>query len=225
MPPMSQRALLVLGIVYAALCIALGALVNAYFYLALVPLTVARPLLREVGLLAGGDERERVVSYRSSHVAFLVAVSIAGISFVKAMIDDAEPAFEICVVLFVTLLVKFALLVMQVKARRRAGRAVAWVIGGAWLLFVLASHGLSVVSLVEAAPWLAVFAFALVSIRWPRVGGAGIVLVGFATLWFFVLGFRQPIGPRMLVAALIPSPLVLAGVLLLAGGRDWREEE
>jgi hypothetical protein len=224
MQQMKPRVLVVWAIGYAALCVALGVTVSEYFYLALVPLLVARPLLRELGFVADSDERQRQVSYRSSHVAFLVAMSIAGVAFAKAIIDDAEPAFEVCVILFVGLLVKFAGLVLQAKARRIAGMAIAWVIGGAWLLFSLASHGLSVASLMESIPWLAVFACAIASRKWPKVGGAGLVLIGLGTLWFFVLGSAQPVGAKALVAALIPAPLILAGVLVLTGGGDWREE-
>jgi len=224
MQQMKPRVLVVWGIGYAALCVVLGMTVSEYFYLALVPLLVARPLLRELGFLADSDERQRFVSHRSSHVAFLVAMSIAGVAFAKAMIDDTEPAFEISVILFVSLLVKFAGLVLQAKARRIAGMAIAWVIGGAWLLFVLASHGLSVGSLMESLPWIAVFACALAARRWPKVGGAGLALIGLGTLWFFVLGSPLPVGTRALVAALIPAPLILAGVLVLTGGGDWRED-
>lgn len=225
MTPMKPRALLVCAAAYAGLCVALGALVHRDFYLGLVAFAVARPLLREFGLLADRDERQQLLSYRSSHVAFLVVMVIAGIIFVKtALIDNAEPPLEVSFILFVGLLVKFTGLTMQARARRRAGIAIAWVVGGAWLLFTLASHGFSLGSLIEATPWLAVFAFALVARRWPKISGAGLVVIGLGTLYFFVLRVSQPIGPRLLVAALVPLPFILAGALLLAGDRDWREE-
>jgi len=219
------RTLWIGGLFYAGVCVALGALVHRNFYLGLVGLCVARPLFRELGLLADRDERQRLLSYRSSHIAFLTVMLIAGVIFVKTgFVEGGEPPFEVSVILLVGLLVKFAGLMMQSRARKMAGRAIAWVVGVAWLVFVLASHGLSLVSLIEGAPWLAVLAFALVGRRWPKVGGAGLGVIGLGTLYFFVLRSGQPIETRLLLTALIPAPLGLSAALLFAGDRDWREE-
>jgi len=226
MSAMKPRALLVCAVVYAALCVALGVLVDSDYYLGLVVLAVARPLLREVGILADRDERQRAVSHRSSHIAFLAAMLIAGVIFVRtAVIENREPPVEVSVILFVSLFVKFAALVIQARARRAAGLAIAWVIGGAWLLFTLASHGFSVMSLMEAVPWIAIFAAAIVGARRPKVGGWALLAMGLATLYLFVLAAGTTPVQKFIVASLVPLPLILAGGLLLAGDREWREEQ
>lgn len=225
MKPMKPRTLLVCAVAYAALCVALGALVDSDLYLGLVGLAVARPLLREFGLLEDRDERQRAVSYRSSHVAFLVAMLIAGVIFVRTgFIEEREPPVEVSVILFLSLFVKFASLMIQGRARRTAGLAIAWVMGGAWLLFTLASHGLSLTSLVEAVPWVAIFASAIIGVRRPKIGGWALLVIGLATLYVFVLAAGTTAIQKFIVAALVPLPLLLAGGLLLAGDREWREE-
>jgi hypothetical protein len=222
---MKPRAFLICAGLYAALCVALGALVDRNLYLGLVVLAVARPLLREVGLLADRDERQRVVSYRSSHVAFLVAMLIAGVIFVKAgVIDDREPPIEVSLILFLSLFAKFASLMIHGRARRTAGLAIAWVMGAAWLAFTLVAHGLSLMSLIEAVPWIAIFAAAVIGARRPRIGGWALLVIGIATLYVFVLAAGTTAMQKFIVAALVPFPLILAGGLLLAGDREWQEE-
>jgi hypothetical protein len=220
MKPLKPRTLLIVGAVYAAACIALGAAVSKEFYVGLVLLPFGRPILREVGALADRDEWQRLISYRSSHIAFLVAMLIAATVFVKmAFIDGGEPPIAVSVILLVSLLVKFATLEFQGRARRRAALAVAWVVGGAWLLFTLVSHGFSVVSLIEGAPCLLVLASGFVGMRWPKVGGGMLLAVGLGMLYLFVLAAGTTPVQKLLVATLLPIPVMLAGVFLFLGER------
>ena len=107
------------------------------------------------------------------------------------------------------------------RARHFAARLVAYVTGGAWLLFALASHGFSVVSLMEGLPFLAIIAAAFAGRWWPKVGGTIILLGGLAALWFFVLEAGRGIGQQYFVLLLLPLPLILSGILqLLPEGKD-----
>ncbi len=92
MKPLSGKTLLLLHAVYAVGCVLLGIFVHRGFYVALVGLAFMRHLLREVGLVRDLDERQVAVSYRSSHIAFLVAIGIAAAAFINSsLIENEEP--------------------------------------------------------------------------------------------------------------------------------------
>lgn len=224
MRPLSTKTLIIAGVIYAAIVVVLAVIVHQGFYLALIALAFARPLLREVQVLADRDEWLSLVSYRSSHIAFLAAMLIAGLIFMwTGIVNLGEPPYEVSLILLITLFVKFAALQVMGRTRERAGRAIVWVVGGGWLLFVLASHGFSLVSLIEGGPFLALVACALLARRWPRVVGIVVGLIGIGTIVAFVdfpLEYNQLIGPFLL-----SFPLVLAGALLILGDRADREEE
>ena len=59
-----------------------------------------------------------------------------------------------------------------------------FVCGAFWLAFSSVSHGLS----PESAIGLSIIGFTAVGLRWPRVGGALLIVVGVAFLAVFVVG-------------------------------------
>ncbi len=218
MRPLSTRTLIIVLVVFAAVFILLGALVNKMLYLGLIGLALVRPLLREFEALADRDERQTLASYRSSHIAFLVAMFIAGIIVIKTgAIDGGEPQQESLLILLVALFVKFAMLQLHSRSRAFSGRLIAYVIGGAWLIFTLASHGFSPAGLVEGAVWIVVLASAFSGRYWPKVGGSLLVIEGLITLWFFVIASPRGFSQQYFVLLLLPLPLILAGILLLVG--------
>ncbi len=224
MKRLSTRTLIVAGVIYAGILVALGIAVSPVLYLLLIVLAFARPVLREVRLLSDRDEWLTLISYRSSHIAFLAAMLIAGLIFLQTgVVEGREPPYEVSLILFIPLFVKFAALQMLGRSRERAGRRIAWLIGGAWLLFVLASHGFSATTVIEGSPWIAVLGLAYAARRWPRIAGAALVILGIASLIFFV---DFPIEyKRLIVPFLLPLPLILAGVLLVLGDREESHEE
>jgi hypothetical protein len=223
MGPVRTKGLIVAGIAYAAIVVVLGITVHKGFYLALIALAFARPVLREVRLLADRDEWLSLVSYRSSHIAFLAAMLIAGLIFMwTGFIDGVEPPYEVSLILLISLFVKFAALQLMGRTRERAGRAIAWLMGGGWLLFVMASHGFQLVSLIEGGPFLALIACGFLARRWPRIAGIVVGLIGLGTLIAFVdFPLRYD---RLVVPFLLSFPLMLSGALLILGDRDVGEE-
>jgi hypothetical protein len=224
MKPLRTRTLVIAAIVYVGVVVALGITVHEGFYLALIALAFARPVLREVRLLADRDEWLSLVSYRSSHVAFLAAMLIAGLIFMyTGFVKGGEPPYEVSLILLIALLVKFAALQLMGRTRELAGRAIAWVMGGGWLLFVAVSHGFSVVSLIEGGPFLLLIGCALLARRWPRIAGIVIGLTGVGTLIAFV---KFPLEYHALVVPFLLSfPLLLSAALLILGDRAGEEEE
>lgn len=214
----STRTLVVAGIVYAAIVIALAITVHPGFYLALIAIGFARPVLREVRLLKDRDEWLSLISYRSSHMAFLAAVLIAGLIFMwTGIVEGGEPPYEVSLILLISLFVKFAALQLQGRTRERAGRAIAWLMGGGWLLF-LAGYGFSWGTLIGASPFLAVLLCAYLSRRWPRIVGVVIAAIGVGTLIAFV---DFPLEyDRLVVPFLLSFPLLLSGALLILGDRE-----
>jgi hypothetical protein len=224
MRPLSTRTLIIAGVIYAAVVVLLAITVSPRFYLALIAIAFARPLLREVRVLADRDEWLSLVSYRSSHFAFLAAMLIAGLIFMwTGIVEGGEPPYEVSLILLISLFVKFAALQLMGRTRERAGRAIAWLMGGWWLLFVMVSHGFALVSLIEGAPFLVLVACAYLARRWPRIAGIVIGLIGVGTLIAFVDFPLEYDG--LVVPFLLSFPLMLSGALLILGDRGDGEDE
>jgi len=223
MKPLSTKTLIIAGIIYAAVVVLLAITVSPRFYLALIAIAFARPALREVGVLADRDEWLSLVSYRSSHFAFLVAMLIAGLIFLyTGFVEGGEPPYEVSLILLITLFVKFAALQLMGRTRERAGRAIAWLMGGAWLLFAL-GYGFSWGTLIGGSPFIAILICAFLSRRWPRVAGIVIALGGVATLIAFV-DFPLEYHDDLIVPFLLSLPIMLSGALLILGDREDDDE-
>lgn len=221
MRTLGVRTLIIAAVVYAAIVVVLAVAVHRGFYLALIALAFARPLLREVRVLADRDEWQSLVSYRSSHIAFLAAMLIAGLIFMwTGIVEGGEPPYEVSLILLISLFVKFATLQLMGRTRERAGRAIAWLIGAGWVLFA-AAYGPSLGTLIGASPFLAVLVSAYLSTRWPRIAGAVIAVIGVGTLIAFV---DLPLEyDRLVVPFLLSFPLLLSGALLVLGDRSEEE--
>jgi hypothetical protein len=223
MKPLSTRTLIIAGIAYTAIVVVLGITVGPRFYVALIALAFARPVLREVRVLADRDEWLSLVSYRSSHIAFLTAMLIAGLIFMWiSIVEQGEPPYEVSLILLISLFVKFAALQLMGRTRERAGRAIAWIMGGGWMLFV-AGHGFQWVTLIEGAPFIGIMVCAFLSRRWPRIAGIVIALAGVASVIAFVDFPLEYDG--LIVPFLLSFPLMLSGTLLILGDRAEAEEE
>jgi hypothetical protein len=223
MRPVSTKTLIIAGIVYTAIVVVLAIVVSPKLYLALIALAFGRPVLREVGALADRDEWLSLVSYRSSHIAFLTAMLIAGLIFMwTGIVKGGEPPYEVSLILLIALFVKFAALQLMGRTRERAGRAIAWIMGGGWLLFA-AGHGLHLETLIEGGPFIGILVCAFLSRGWPRIAGVVIALGGVASIIAFVdfpLEYK-----RLIVPFLLSFPLLLSGALLILGDRADDEDE
>jgi len=208
------RAIIAGIVAYAIACVLLGIFVNKAFYIPIVAVAFIRPLLREAGLLSDRDEWQVSVSHRSSHIAFLLSMGMAAALFAKALIDETEPAFELSLLFLVPLLVKFAAWQMTSRGRRRCALGLGFAIGGFWLLFSMLSGDFNPQLLVGGLPIVAT----LLALKWERIGGAMLLAMGLFAIYFFGATV-EPVG-----VLLLPTPLILAGVLLLVGGGKDREE-
>lgn len=225
MRPLSGRILMLAFMIYTVACVALGIWVHRGFYVALVALPFAHPILREFRFVADRDEWQVAVSHRSSHVAFLVAMGIAAAAFLKSgIVDDEGPLGIVSLVLFVPLVVKVAVWQLTGRGRRRTGLVLGFAIGGFWFLFSVLAGDFNPQLIVGGIPLLAAF----LALRWQRLGGVILLLCGAATAYFFVLAAETPALTQLFVALMLPTPLILAGVLLVMrrgdGDDDWSNE-
>jgi len=212
MKPICGRTLLLWYAIYAVACVLLGIFVHRGFYVALIGLLFAKPLLREVGLVRDLDERQLAVSHRSSHIAFLVAMGIAAAAFINSsLIENEEPPFIATMVLFVALVVKLAVWQLTSRGRRRTGLTLGFIIGGFWFVFTSLEGQISPEFLVGGLPLVGT----LLALKWQRLGGIIVLLCGAVTGYFFILKGMSPPQSRLFVALMLPTPLLLAGVLLM----------
>ena len=107
--------------------------------------------------------------------------------------------------------------VLLVKNYREAASKIIMTVGLLVTLFASMSHGLSVSTLMEALPGLAIVGVGLLAKKFPRVIGV-LVFAMTAVLLFFVLQKGFTLG-QISTALAIGVPMILAGVCLFARDR------
>jgi hypothetical protein len=177
-----------------------------------------RPTLASLGVARRSvDERQMSIQYRSGNIAFaammITAVVLAAVQSAKG--DKNWDLFNIIII--VGLAAKALSNVLLVKNYREAASRIIMTVGLMVTLFASMSHGLSIGTLMEAAPGLAIVGIGWLSKKFPRIVGT-IVFAGTAVLTFFILQQGINIG-QITTAVVISVPLTLAGVCLFARDR------
>jgi hypothetical protein len=210
---MTHRTLIIVRVLWVAAACALAALWRPEALILLIPLAVVGPLLREVTPRPDTDERQRLVDYRASHIALMVTFLLMFALFARSWFQlGHEPPSELWLVLITPLLVRTAITVAQGHGTRRMALILGFVCGAFWLAFSTLSHGLS----PESAVGLSIIGFTVLGLRWPRLGGALLVLVGvaFLALFLVVRGGRMEWPMVVFMTLALPLPPVLAGIAL-----------
>ena len=203
-----------------ALAIILFAITGEQLWLALMIASyLLRPTLASLGVAKRSvDERQMSIQYRSGNIAFAVMMATAVILAVVQN-DKGDPSWELFnIVIIVGLAAKALLNVLLVKNYRAAASKIIMAVGLMMVLFASMSHGLSLTTLMEAAPGLVVVAIGWLSRKFPRTVGM-FVFAATAVLEFIILGKGFTIG-QMATATFIGVPLILAGVCLFVPDRD-----
>ncbi len=210
-----------LTIGYAVAVVLIGLLVNPVYLVLLTPFAFARPILRELRALKDLDERELIITYRSSHIAFSVFLMIVTIIILKdGLVDRVPPSPELLLLLVIPVFVKLVTSTALNYSLKKAGLGIAWVSGAFWFLFALLSHGLATAGLVQSLIGLSIIVAALLSLKWRHVGGALLLFEGVAGAILCLSADWDPT-TRILIASLFGLPLVLAGLFISTS----REEE
>jgi hypothetical protein len=210
----TRRTLILIRIAWLAATCAVAAAWKGEALILLVPLAALGPILKEVAPSADVDERQRLVDYRASHVALIVTYLLIFVLFARSWFQlKHEPSNELWLLLVAPLLVRTGIAVGQGFGARKLALILGFVCGAFWLAFSTASHGLS----PESAIGGSIIAFTALGIRWPRLGGALLLVVASAFLVFFVARgpARQDWVQFLLMTAALPLPPLLAGLGLI----------
>jgi hypothetical protein len=82
-----------------------------------------------------------------------------------------------------------------------------------WSIFVLLSHGFSLVSLIESVVPLIVLIITIIAWRWNVVGGFLFILLGI--FYMYITWGRAPLE----IYFFVPGPVILAGLLFVLADR------
>jgi len=196
---------------------------------ALIPVLIillAVPLLRELTHKSDADERQVFISHYSSHLALYVFVAL--ILFV--MIYDYQtsgqhPGNKFYMLLLVPLVVKFIISLVQNYGAGAAGRWIGYFFASVWLLFSLLDHGLSLMTFMQAAPFIVLFGVAWFSKKQPLICGIIYIALSVGSLFFFKGWINMGVYGVILMYSLIPLPVFISGVALVRSSIKKEEEE
>ena len=216
---MNRRTLILIRIVWVAATALLMATWNENAWVLLLVLPALGPILREAAPAPDLDERQRMVDYRASHWALVVAYLVLFLLFTRTWFQlRQEPPIELWLVLLAPLVVRTVLGVVQGFGGRKLALILGFVSGAVWLAFSTASHGVS----PESAVGLGIIGFTALGTRWPRLGGALLGAAAIACAAILIpVGVRNTGGDWVFVAVMalaLPFPLLLAGIGLIAAG-------
>ncbi|MBN1150831.1 hypothetical protein JXA84_06380 [candidate division WOR-3 bacterium] len=187
-----------------------------WFFVVSVSVVFISPLILEFKRKNVVDERQIAISHLSSHITFYVFILLLLLTINREYISKGlNPPPQFYMLMIVPFVVKLlASLYMDYGAVPTA-QWIGYFFSFFWLLFVILSHGLSFVALIESVPFVLIFLISFFSKKFPGAGGI-LFLVFSATLLIFFRGWsRLDLYTRILMYSLIPLPLVSSGTALL----------
>jgi hypothetical protein len=202
------------------LAIILFAVTGEQLWLALMIVSyLLRPTLASLGVARKlVDERQMSIQYRSGNIAFAVMMA-ACVILAAVQSAKGDPNWDLFnIVIIVGLAAKALFNVLLVKNYRQGAVRIIITVGLLIALFASMSHGLSLTTIMEAAPGLAIAAVGLLAKKFPRVVGA-IIFAATAVLEFVILKKGFTIG-QIATSVIIGVPMILAGVCLFTRERN-----
>ncbi len=187
-----------------------------YLLVILLAIVILSPIIREIIPQTDLDERQVYISHLSSHVAFYVFLALVILVMLHDYIGKGKnPASEWYALLLIPLIIKFTISLYQnydpVKVAFRM--AYGWL--GVWTLFVLLSHGFSVVALIEDAPFLITVIVVVLLRKNYLISGLLFILFSVGLTIFFHGWLRFDLYVRLLMYSLVPLPLLISGGVLM----------
>jgi hypothetical protein len=217
----------------AALGIFLAVTVDMAFLVFAAIGTFGPGILRELGWLRDQDECQRQAARRAGYHAYLAGgcaaiLVVAGLRAGTASIEG--PPLAAALVLVVLWLAWLFSSMLSFWGPQRAASRTLLVFGSFWLMFVLLSHIQEPSSLFrESLVVLPFFVLAWLVRRWPRLGGALMLVAAVGTTVLFRF-FRftsyspEQILSKALTIILFEVPLLASGLALLRGGAKPEDE-
>ena len=179
-------------------------------------LLLALPLLREITHRSDADERQIYISHYSSHLALYVFVAL--ILFVMIhdyQLSGTQPDVKFYMLLLVPLVIKFIISLLQNYGAGTAGRWIGYFFASVWLLFALLDHGFSLMGVIQALPFIVLFALAWYSKKQPLICGILYIVLALAGLFFFKGWIKMGIYGLILMYTLVPLPVFISGTALV----------
>ena len=190
------------------------ALVSPWFLLVALVTGLILPVLRFAGLVRDQDEMYRYVDYRASHIAYYLMVSIAIITLMLTTLSRHEVSPELTLLILVPLITKFYLQSIPIRNLARTGIYLGSIVGGAWLLFAILSHGFTIEGVIESSIGLSLLLFSLLGLRYRLISASLLIAMGLVATWF-VLRSHILTTTKLLVGLFLPLPAFVAGTSLL----------
>lgn len=203
-----------------AIAIGLFAITGEQMWLALMLLSyLLRPTIASLGFAKRMvDERQMTIHYRSGNIAFAVMM-ITTVIVAAVQNANGDPNAEFYnIIIIVGIATKALFNVLLVKDYQKASRTIIIGVGVMALLFVVMSHGVSLETVMEGSPWIAMIALGLLAKRYPRIVGL-LIFAGATVLLVFILGKGLTLAQGA-TALLICGPLYTAGACLFIPSRD-----
>jgi hypothetical protein len=159
------------------------------------------------------------VQYRSGNIALTVVI-ITVIAFIIKNSLEGKPTDEFNTILIIAIASRALSGVLLIKNYHVAGIRITSAVGSFWILFVIASHGISIHALPEAIPGIAFILFALLGKYKPMITAiifGFLSLLAFGFISFFVRGgftFYQ-----FITGLLVSLPLAAASFCFYRGSQ------
>ncbi|OAA31457.1 hypothetical protein AT15_08160 [Kosmotoga arenicorallina S304] len=207
---------LLLSLAFIIIAIWLMKAVNQWFVF-LVAGVFLFPLLRDFGILKDLDERERYLDAISSRIALIATVLVV---LFQIGLKNQLSGDDFFVIVLIPIVTKALVFIGMCLPKEKAINYYIRVLVIIYLGFVLLSHGISAVTLIESLPGIAVLIFGELSKRWKWFSLGLFGMAGLITSQF-IDNITRPI--PLLVYYLITSPIVLAGIRTLMHDRVSQE--
>lgn len=203
---------LILSLAFIILAIWLMKAFNQWFVFFVAGVFVF-PLLRDLGILKDLDERERYLDAISSRMALVATVLVV---LFQIGLKNQLSGDDLFVIVLIPIVTKALVFIGMCLPREKAINYSIRVLVIIYLGFVLLSHGISTVALIESLPGIAVLIFGELSKRW-RWFSFGLFGMAVLITIQFIDNITRPI--PLLVYYFITSPIVLAGIRALIPDR------
>lgn len=192
-------------------------------------------VLRQLGLLSDLDEFQKEAAAKSGLRAYLVTAILLMVVVIAenwhrlSLGNEQVPASTVVIVMLV---VYYASYCLSFWDTRKAVARVLLTFGLLWLAFVVLSHigeplALSGEALVVPGPFIVA---AILCRWWPRIVGVLLLAASVWSVFFFHMlplsaTGSQEVLRRAFTFVLIPLPLTVAGVALIADSMTTRERQ
>ena len=202
------------------LALLLFAVTGNQLWLALMMVSyLLRQTLASVGLARRYvDERQMSLQYRSSNIGFVVMLIACVVLAVKRSADGTGSWEDFNIIIIIGLAAKALFNVILTKNyREAASKIIIWV--GILIGLFSAMDGKTILgTLMQIIPGVVIVAIGLLSKKFPRV--VGVLVFGITAALMYVILYKRFTFSQVLVAIVVATPLIIAGICLYAGDKE-----